>query len=109
MPYCSNCGKLVSDTDKFCQGCGAPLNRNFTPNNNSNNPKSIDKNNPGYNILSFLYPIVGLILYIVWKDDYPIRAKGCGKWALISVITYVLLVICYVLFILFLAFSPYLL
>ena len=35
--------------------------------------------------------MIGLILYLVWKDDYPLRAKSCGKGALIGVIVAVAL------------------
>ena len=40
----------------------------------------------GYAVLGFFFPIVGLILFIVWKDQYPLRSKSAGKGALISVI-----------------------
>jgi hypothetical protein len=25
--------------------------------------------------------MVGLILYLVWKDSYPLRARSCGRGA----------------------------
>ena len=37
------------------------------------------------NILSFFIPIVGLILYLVLKDEEPKKANAVGKWALIGV------------------------
>ena len=40
----------------------------------------------GYAILGFLIPIVGLILFLTWKQDYPQRAASAGKGALVSVI-----------------------
>ena len=43
----------------------------------------------GWGVLGFFFPIVGLILFLVWHDDYPKRAKMCGKGALISVIVWV--------------------
>lgn len=43
----------------------------------------------GYAVLCFFFPVVGLILYLVWKDQFPMRAKSCGKGALIGVIVYV--------------------
>ena len=36
----------------------------------------------GLGILCFLFPIIGLILFIVWKDSKPLKAKGAGKAAL---------------------------
>ena len=37
-------------------------------------------------MLSFFFPIVGLILYLVWMDSEPGKAKSAGKGALIGVI-----------------------
>ena len=36
----------------------------------------------GLGVLCFLIPILGLILYIVWKEPKPIKSKGAGKAAL---------------------------
>jgi hypothetical protein len=40
----------------------------------------------GFAALSFFFPVVGLILWLVWKDQYPLKAKSCGKGALIGLI-----------------------
>ena len=42
-------------------------------------------------LLGFCVPIVGLILFLVWKDTKPKTAKTAGKGALISVIVGVVL------------------
>lgn len=95
MKYCSKCGIPMKDDDNFCPACGTPTVATFSnqtqsynqaPYNPAYNPYSpyVDKNSVGLNILSFCFPIVGLILYLVNKDKKPTEAKGCGKWALIS-------------------------
>ena len=38
-------------------------------------------------MLSFFIPLVGLILFLVWNNESPRKAKACGKWALIGFIT----------------------
>jgi hypothetical protein len=40
----------------------------------------------GYAVLGFFIPLAGLILYLVWKDQYPLRAKSAGKGALFGFI-----------------------
>ncbi len=40
----------------------------------------------GWAILGFLIPIIGLILFIVWKDSKPKSSSAAGKGALIGVI-----------------------
>ena len=37
-------------------------------------------------MLGFFFPLIGLILYLVWKNELPLRARSCGKGALIGVI-----------------------
>jgi len=49
--------------------------------------------------LCFFFPVVGLILYLIWKDTLPLRARSCGKGALIGVIVWVVLTILYIVLI----------
>ena len=51
----------------------------------------------GWGVLGFFFPIVGLILFLVWNDVYPRRAKMCGKGALISVIVAAVLVVLWII------------
>ena len=46
-----------------------------------------------WGLLGFCIPIVGLILFLVWKDQKPNTAKAAGIGALVSVILGVLLYI----------------
>ncbi len=77
--YCTNCGKEINPNADVCVNCGAAVKKVNASDVN-------DSNSTGLNILSFLWPLVGLILYLSYKDKAPLRAKGCGKWALIGVI-----------------------
>ena len=38
-----------------------------------------------------------MILYLVWRTEYPLRAKSVGKGALVSVILYAVLVVLYII------------
>ncbi len=42
--------------------------------------------NIGYALLGFFLPIVGLILYLVWKPTDPANARAAGIGALVSAI-----------------------
>ena len=52
-----------------------------------------DAPNAGFAALSFFIPLVGLILYLVWKDFLPQRAHSCGKGALIGFVIYIILIV----------------
>lgn len=89
--YCSNCGNKLNDNDDVCLKCGVMVN-------NGTNNKVEDKLLVILNILSFLYPLVGLILYLSMKKSTPNRAKKCGKYALIGTIVSVVIFIIEVLY-----------
>lgn len=90
MNYCSNCGNKVDNEAYVCPKCGVLLKQTHV--------NSFDTGSFGYGILGFFFPLVGLILYLCWKDERPSSARIAGKGALISVIINV--VLCFIAFIL---------
>lgn len=50
----------------------------------------------GWGILGFFIPIVGFILWLIWKDEHPARAKSAGMGCLVSICLGVVGVILYV-------------
>ena len=47
-------------------------------------PSTLDGSSLGLNILSFLVPIVGLVVYFSFKDTNPLRAKAAGIASLVG-------------------------
>lgn len=76
MKFCSHCGKEIMDAAVVCPHCGCAVGAV------SDEP---DVPSTGLNILSLLIPLVGLILYLVYHDKAPNKAKAIGKFALIGV------------------------
>ena len=87
--YCSNCGNKLNGNEDVCLKCGIMVKKGTT----SNNSNVEDKPLVILNILSFLNPIVGLILYLSMKSGTPNRAKKCGKYAIIGTIVSVVIFI----------------
>lgn len=83
MKFCSNCGRELADDAVICPNCGSAVPQAA--------PQKEDKRSVGLNIVGFLFPLIGLILYLCLKKDTPVRAKSIGKWALIGVIIAVVL------------------
>ena len=92
MKYCSNCGKEILDEAVICVHCGCRVPESKKINAN-------DAPSFGIALLGFFVPIVGLILYLLWKDETPMRAKSAGKGALVSVIVSVALIVLYFVFV----------
>ncbi|HJF54444.1 MAG TPA: zinc ribbon domain-containing protein [Limosilactobacillus coleohominis] len=86
MRYCPNCGKEVDPKAVVCPNCGVALPAPVT-NNQVVNAQN-DTGSVGWAFLGFFIPIVGLILYIIWRNSEPNNAKKAGLGALISVIVW---------------------
>ena len=86
MKFCSNCGAQIDDNAVVCPKCGVAQ---------KSNPQQqvVDNGGFGWGLLGCCIPIVGLILFLVWKDTKPNTAKAAGIGALISVICTVVLYI----------------
>ena len=82
--YCSHCGKEISDIAAVCPACGTSVE-------NKIKPIEADKSSFWFGLLSFIFPIVGLILFIIWKDSMPKRAKSAGIGAIVGVIAGIVL------------------
>ncbi len=81
MRFCTHCGKEINEEAVVCIHCGCA-----TQNARSYNTpmQTKDKANAGLVILCVLFPIVGLILWAVTRDETPQAASTYGKAALIS-------------------------
>lgn len=111
--YCQNCGNKLEDNAVICTNCGTsvvnesnrqvnenPPNR-FNDNSESqqqafesNENKKIsqqpvateDKPNIVVNILSLCcIPILGVVMFFVWKDSHPKAAKSALIFSLINI------------------------
>ena len=82
--YCSHCGKPIPEGADYCLNCGCAVNGGSRPSEN-------DSSSFGFALLGFLFPLVGLVLYFVYDDKRPRRAKSVGKGALVGVITRIVL------------------
>jgi hypothetical protein len=112
--YCKNCGTELNEKAVICPNCGVPTDNFYNDRRNMNGyasqpqtPAQQDAPNTGFAVLGFFFPIVGLILYLVWMNTMPLRAKSCGKGALIGVIVEVAASILIVFFAFLLVFVAY--
>ncbi len=88
MAYCRKCGKEIDNEAVICPFCGVQQKSNISA------PVE-DNGGFGWGLLGFCVPVVGLILYLVWKDERPLTSRAAGKGALISVILGVVIWIIY--------------
>ena len=97
MSYCPQCGNQLAPNTQVCPWCGAPQNHQT-----ANPPPDANKEDRGgflWGLLGFFVPIVGLILFLIWRKECPRTAKAVGIGALVGVIVAVVLLVVYIVFI----------
>ena len=107
MSNCVHCGAEIPEGATYCSACGAsqqfyqqyPQQPYQQPNQQLNQqPVYVyqqtapvnDSGSFGWAVLGFFIPIVGLVLFLVWRREKPRCAKMAGMGALVSVIVSVL-------------------
>ena len=93
--YCSNCGNKINDNERFCPYCGAE--QTGSSKSPAHTVSNDDTGSIGWGLLGFFIPIVGIILYCVWRNEKPLNAKISLKGAIISFILEAVLVVVYVI------------
>ena len=79
--YCNNCGKEIDDRAYICTHCGVK----------TKSVSQYDEPIGGLGVLCFFSPVIGLILYLIWKEEKPVKSKGAGNSALWGISTSVVL------------------
>ena len=100
MAFCRNCGKQIEDNAVACNACGAAQKVDSAPIVEPTQPSVVDNGGFGWGLLGCCIPVVGLILFLVWRDTKPKTSKAAGIGALVSVIATVLIYIVYFVLIL---------
>ena len=89
--YCQNCGKLQENGSAVCTDCGAELiGKNDYGRNN--------KQSFWFALLSFVFPMAGFILYLVYEDRKPARARSLIVGFVTGIIIKLLLIIILLVF-----------
>ena len=96
--FCKNCGQQMDDNAIVCPSCGAAQNTQ---------PPVVDNGGFGWGLLGCCIPVVGLVLFLIWKDNKPKTAKAAGIGALVSVIASVLFYVVYFVLVFVLAAASY--
>lgn len=89
--YCKNCGCSLPDDVTKCENCGAVLSYGFEA--GKTNPVKEEKGSVLLGILGFMFPLIGLILYLAMMHSEPKKAKSAGKGALTAFIIYLVFLV----------------
>lgn len=88
---CKNCGCSLPDDATKCENCGAVLSYGFEAGKTI--PVKEEKGSVLLGILGFMFPLIGLILYLAMMHSEPKKAKSAGKGALTAFIIYLVFIV----------------
>lgn len=80
MAFCRNCGAQIDDQAVVCPKCGVAQGAGMS---------TSDGGEILWGLLGCCIPLVGLILFLVWKDTKPKTSKAAGIGALVGVLSIV--------------------
>lgn len=98
---CKKCGGEILEGQKFCPYCGEKIEAQESVNVDVNDVTEIhtertteptdgrDTGRPAWLVLGLFFPVVGLVLYLVWRRRKPRTAKKLGLGAIIGGAIYV--------------------
>jgi uncharacterized membrane protein YvbJ len=104
MNKCPNCGARVYSKDRYCQYCRTEVARprpiekdqsqityrSYHYDSSKSEIQSInDTGSIIWGIIGFLFPIIGLLIYMIWHTSKPKNAQKAGLGALIGFIAQV--------------------
>ncbi len=108
--FCKNCGAPIQPGMNVCPSCGTPLMQQQPMMNQQPMGQQMyrpmpqqpygyqqpaqpsqDTGSIGWAVLGFLFPLVGWILYFVWKDTKPKSAKMAGIGGLVGFVINIVL------------------
>ncbi|WP_346895868.1 zinc-ribbon domain-containing protein [Clostridium sp. UBA7503] len=90
MMFCKNCGREIDNNAEICPLCGVRVKE----------AKSGAVDNPSHlaGVASCCFPIVGIILYFLWKDEKPKSAKTLCYWMIGGLVAWIVFyIICIVI------------
>lgn len=81
--FCSNCGKETAKNSDVCLNCGKLVRKNN---------EIEDKPDVFLNIISFILPLIGVIIYLIIRKDTPIQAKSVINSAKKSIVLVIVII-----------------
>ncbi len=88
--FCKHCGSQLPDNTVVCPSCGTVAEvipqQPYPQQPYQPYVQPYDTGSFWWAVLGFFFPLIGLILFLVWRKEKPLSAKRAGIGALVGVI-----------------------
>ncbi len=97
---CEHCGAPIEKNDKMCPYCGSAVSIDVDKFEKEGhfftqpvkvpsveNISNLDDNKSiVLNVIGFLFPVIGLIIYLIYRNKKPVMAESLKTWVIIGFI-----------------------
>lgn len=95
--YCKNCGNQLAEEAIVCPDCGVATDNFYKF--RGKNTNQVDEPSGLLNVIAFFFPLFGILIYAVYENTQPKRAKSVIKSALFGFVFAILLTLLYIILI----------
>lgn len=116
MRYCKKCGTPLGTDTQVCDICGEFVGTTestqstftpppvqhvdlaYTPQRGNVNTMVNGNDTPDLfvNFCALFFPFLGILAYILWIKDFPIKAKWVRVWSIVGLIAPIIWILCFI-------------
>lgn len=89
--YCPRCGKSIDGEAQYCPYCGACVGNIVGGNKYATTPD--DRGGIIWFLVGFFTFWIAIILWVIWHNNYPLRARSIMKGFLTQIVFSIIMVL----------------
>lgn len=100
--FCKNCGKYIRGNSAYCKRCKSLLlfsrRKNLDKELSDEYYSEKDRNSIGADVISFIMPLIGIILFFIYKDTLPRKSRSIAESLILGCIVWAALIVMFNIF-----------
>lgn len=100
--FCKNCGEYIRENSLYCKRCKSLLlfsrRKNLDKELSDEYYNEKDRNSIGADFISFIMPLIGIILFFIYKDNLPRKSRSIAESLILGCIVWAALIVMFNIF-----------
>ena len=100
--FCKNCGEYIRENSLYCKRCKSLLlfsrRKNLDKELSDEYYSEKDRNSIGADVISFIMPLIGIILFFIYKDTLPRKSRSIAESLILGCIVWAALIVMFNIF-----------
>ena len=100
--FCKNCGKYIRGNSAYCKRCKSLLlfsrRKNLDKELSDEYYSEKDRNSIGADVISFIMPLIGIILFFIYRYPLPGKSRSIAESLILGCIVWAALIVMFNIF-----------